>query len=409
MAVVILLSMSGGVVAPGSLLSLEYWTGGEDGASRSEVVRNLGLVAAAIAGVGLTVWRSSIADKQAWIANDQRALAERGLITDRFNKAVEHLGDPRFSVRLGGIHALLRLIDEIPGNDKTEQARDVEAILNILNAFVRHPTEPNGPNNLTEATLSETQSLRPDVQTVMTMLGKKGASYRTQVSKGYTLDLSKADLSNVALNDADLSDAVLNGANLSNAKLRKANLEDAKLRKANLEDAKLEGANLKGAVLRNANLKGAAFLRARLDGADLQEVTNLEADSIRRAYLGRAELRKANLEDAPFNGARLEGAKLGKANLKGANLIGANLEGAGLQKTILKGANLGGAILKGAFLSRTCLEAANISGANFTDAKNLKQDRINSAMCDVDNPPELPAGYSPPMNRPSSPNDEISS
>ncbi|MCH9000692.1 MAG: hypothetical protein IID48_20845, partial [Proteobacteria bacterium] len=172
-----------------SVLSWAYWQEGGT-ASRSEVVRNLGLLAAGAIGLGFGIWRAYTAyrqtqasQRQAEAANEQARIAEQGHITDRFSTAVEHLGSEQLPVRLGGIYALWRLIEDSP-------IRDVTSVIDILCAFVRHP--PHEPTQGPDPGASEDEQvspekaekagskteIRPDVQTVLDQIGTKKAFYR---------------------------------------------------------------------------------------------------------------------------------------------------------------------------------------------------------------------------------------
>jgi hypothetical protein len=55
-------------------------------------------------------------------------------LTDRYSKAIEHLGDSKVDVRLGGIYALERVAADSP--------TDRSAIIEVLCAFVRVHTDP---------------------------------------------------------------------------------------------------------------------------------------------------------------------------------------------------------------------------------------------------------------------------
>ena len=88
------------------LIKLSYWQGASNTTSRSEVVRNLGLLAAAFIGLGFGIWRSIIALLNVRTARQQAATIEQGQITDRFSAAVEQLGSLNSTVRTGGVYAL---------------------------------------------------------------------------------------------------------------------------------------------------------------------------------------------------------------------------------------------------------------------------------------------------------------
>jgi hypothetical protein len=94
-------------------LDWNYWQTGKDGkvqSSRSEVVRNLGLLLLGLIGLCFGVYRS-------WLAYKQQRTAEQGHITERFTQAVEQLGSDNAAVRQGAIHALWRIAEDSPKRD----------------------------------------------------------------------------------------------------------------------------------------------------------------------------------------------------------------------------------------------------------------------------------------------------
>ena len=242
-----------------AIFSWDYWLEGGN-ALKSEVVRNLGLLAAAVIGLVVGSWRAVTAYMQARasqrqaaaaleqveVANVQARIAQQGQITNLFSTAVEHLGSEQLPVRLGGIYALWRLIKDSPDR--------VISVIDILCAFVRHP--PHEPAQGPDPSASEdgqasaekakkpgsTNKIRPDVQTVLDRIGTKKAVYRALLPAGYRLDLT--------------------GANLTNTNLVLANLTHA-----NLLSANLTGANLLSAYLTVADLTNAIVTQEQLDSA----------------------------------------------------------------------------------------------------------------------------------------------
>ncbi len=240
-----------------------FWEDLKGADSNSATLKNLGLLVFGIAGIGLAIWRSSIADKNVKIA-------DRNSVTDIFTRAIEQLGsgsqeEPNIEVRLGAIYSLEKL-------SKTNHEY-YQMIIDILASYVREnapipPERKRKPNDIT----------RTDVQTAMTVLSR-----RTPKSGEPQLNLVKVYLPRVILNNK----ACLTGANLDGAYLRKAKLDDADLREAKLNGADLQKAKLVGANLREANLRN----------ADLEDAI-LSASNLSGAYLGRANLRHAMLIDA---------------------------------------------------------------------------------------------------------------
>lgn len=229
------------------------------------------LLASLVAVAGL--WYSNVQSTQ---TNEQaradRALAEEGQITDRYTAAVGNLGAKEMDVRLGGIYALERIMQD--------SHRDHPTIANVLATYVRSHAKTRPPKG---------QDIPADVQAALTVLGTR----ETARDRGFL-----PDLHGVYLNGANLSGAHLYGADLYGADLSGAHLDGADLNRANLGKADLSGASLLEATLRGAHLAEADLSRAHLDGADLS-----------RGYLAKADLSGADLDGADLTGAYLDGGR----------------------------------------------------------------------------------------------------
>jgi hypothetical protein len=222
-------------------------------------------------------------------ARQANETARERQVTDEYAKAVEQLGtidtqvgtNDKLAVRLGGIYALERIANG--------SAKDHATIIEVLTAYVRHvaPWNPNraaGAEQVEERP-AKSQSPRPDVQAILTVLGRRRKDERS-LPYYKLLDLEDTDLRGADLSRANLSGAGLWGANLSGAHLGGANLSGADLSRADLSGANLWDANLWGANLSGADLSRADLSRARLIGADLSG-----------ADLSRANLNLACVDD----------------------------------------------------------------------------------------------------------------
>ncbi len=285
-----------------------FWSNFSDQENRSfnlEIIKlilsMLGLFATISAGVGLIL---------TYVDNlEDRRLAQERLITDRFSKAIELLGNKDdISVRVGAIFALERIAKDSP--------KDHWTIMEILTSYIRKYSSQQSSSNVEK----NPEEIPIDIQVAITVIGrrdvKKDNDKRLNLQNVY---LIKTNLSDANLSVADLSDANLSDANLSSADLSVADLSDANLSSANLISANLISANLSSANLISANLNGADLRGANLSGA------NLSGANLSDANLSDANLSDANLSDADLNGANLNGANLSGANLIGVNLIRANL------------------------------------------------------------------------------------
>ncbi|WP_327354770.1 pentapeptide repeat-containing protein [Streptomyces sp. NBC_01304] len=252
----------------------------------SGFVHQAGVLLPALAAVGALVF-SAITVKQ---SSSDRRVAEEAAVTGRFSTATSQLDDESVDIRLGGLLALERLIEDSP--------RDHQAIARLLCAYVRvhASTEREGddaPEDVVAALriLGERQSLSEFVETPYDL---HAVRIRQLVLEG--VNFSEADFT-----EAELPELFLEGQDLMSVKLDRAVLTDAELVNADLREAELDAAQLTRADLSEAVLEGASMVGTQLEEADLQG----------------AELRYADL-----SGADLSGADLSDANLSGADLTG---------------------------------------------------------------------------------------
>ena len=225
------------VVVIGVLLSWRFWEElGDDEESVSTTVRNVGLVIGGVVAILLAIWRSRVAERQAGAAQRQAITTQQNLLDERYQRGAEMLGSDLLAVRLGGIYGLQRLAEEHPGQYHIQ-------IMELLCAFVRHPSNDEGVRTETDADGEST--LREDVQAVMTAVTACHAKrIKLERDAKFRLELSGAILSRVVLQDGNLFNARLGDADLSGARLSGAKLSETWLLDTNLSDALLGGANL---------------------------------------------------------------------------------------------------------------------------------------------------------------------
>ena len=225
----------------------------------------------------------------------QLQIAQLGQITDSYNAAITNLGSSNIDVRLGGIYALQRLMNEAPS--------DQSMIVDVLCAFVRDESA------VTAKVSRSAPRVPTDVQAAVTVVMSRNYSNDHPT---ILVDFDHSDLVGVTFtvlatkpmdqsaSDVSLGTAIavhLTGANFTGTDLAGANFVDAKLAASSMSDANLQGATLLDTDLHDSDLTG--------------------------ANLSNARLVFSNLSYADLTGVNLNGA-----NLNGANLTGANLNGA---------------------------------------------------------------------------------
>ena len=117
------------------------WDTLNEGESVSATLRNLSLVSGAFIAIVLSLWRSTIANRQAVAAHkqveiglQQAATAQEGLLCDRFQRAAEMLGHDVVAVRIGGVQALSELAVQ-------NMDRYYVTVANLLTAFTMCPPD----------------------------------------------------------------------------------------------------------------------------------------------------------------------------------------------------------------------------------------------------------------------------
>ncbi|WP_406514489.1 pentapeptide repeat-containing protein (plasmid) [Streptomyces sp. NBC_00161] len=307
-------------------------------------------------------------------------ISEEGQITNRFNAAIGNLGSGSIDVRLGGIYALERIMNDSP--------RDQATVVSVLSAYVRrHAPIP-------------TAAPMADISAAMNVLVRR----RPESDQGLELDLSRTDLrgwkpahpyeegaihlQGTIFTGADLSDAQLGGADLSEANLEKANLSRADLsgatltgaffKEAQLRDTGFTGADLTDAVvcswvgcpdLTGSSFAGADLTRAGFVGADLRRATM--CSEVFLAPVGGTKEAEAGRMCATLRGVQLSDAKLSEVDLARADLSGADLTDADLSKADLTDADLSKADLTDANLTAAILTGTKLSGATLKGARGL--------------------------------------
>ena len=228
------ITLSVAVIIVEVILVVVLWDWLAKDESGSATIRNIGLVIAGSLAIPLAIWRAVVADKQASSAQHQTAIAQQGLLNERYQKAAEMLGSDVLSVRIGGVHTLRDLAVEQPNQYHVR-------VMRLLCAFARNPAK--GGTDWGELATSKIYSgvaflmLREDLQAVMDVIrGRSNAEVHLEEREGFSLQLQYADLRGATLHGADLRRAILWGADLSGAYLASTRLDCARLNDARLFD-----------------------------------------------------------------------------------------------------------------------------------------------------------------------------
>lgn len=351
---------------------------------KDKVIINNGMYTNSIQALGSVVLAITayIAYLNFTIGEKNLKLTEEKQVTERFSRAIEHLGSEKIDVRLGGIYALEQIAI-------TSQKTYHWTIVEILSAFIRercrtsaltsdlNDSESGGieignPFVINSQTSSnQTKKICIDIQAAITVLGRRNVELENPEEQ--YMNLMEVNLAGINMNNGNFSHANfigsdLSGATLWNAKLINCHLDCVNLHKARLTYADLTKASLSGypdtdghilfTNLREANLIGANFSETNLSGANLS-YTFLHGTNFSKAILCQVILERSHLGGIKHNNILLDGADFTEANLSLTMLDHVEFQNANL--------------------SNTNLNNSSLSGANLSQAKNLTRDQLTSA------------------------------
>jgi hypothetical protein len=298
------------------------------------------------------------------IGVQKQDLDREGQFTDRFSKAVTHLGDDKLAVRIGGIFELERI-----ANDSPKDRLSVKQVLyTYLHTNFRTPIDrasyevPEKRHNSNGLTLYD-YTADSELQTILNVMQRL-------MDDNERLDMRKLDLTNKSLARA-------------NYKI------------ANFSFSMLPGTIFFGSDFTNARFNGAVLDRGTTDIREWEEIgrslVKLVVPTEVRANFTDADFSGASLFETDFAEAVMKGAKFRKANIKGtffrsADLSYAQFNGASGNASFvgsnLTQTNFADSVLVGAQFKNATISLTNFSGANLLEAKGLTHETMGEAIID---------------------------
>jgi hypothetical protein len=189
-------------------------------------------------------------------------VSQQGQITDRFNKAIDHLGSESIPMRLGGIYAIARIA--------ADSKRDASTIVEILASFLRGA-----------AVNCEGDSSPVDVQAVLKILGSAPWVSDTIV------DLTGCMFCGIMAPNLDLSDSILNSTTF---------------RKCHLDGARFDGSSAVASDFSLSYMRGCSFRNCDVTVAKFEQTRLRESDFVNTKLFG-AKFAAASLLHADFSDA----------------------------------------------------------------------------------------------------------
>ncbi|WUC63737.1 pentapeptide repeat-containing protein [Streptomyces sp. NBC_00539] len=283
-------------------------------------------------------------------AGKELGVSQEGQITSRFNTAVVDLGSTSMHVRIGGIYALGRIMQDSQRDDPT--------VTTVLSGYVRDKAKrPTG---------KPSQSPHPtdDVYAALTVLVNRPMNPQRLVPNLKEIDLAGfLDTSVPLFKDNGLTRLNFRSVNLSRSDLSGAQFSNADFRHGFLDDANLKGTGLFSCDLSEAFLTGASLVNVRVYKSNLSHA-HLGSTDLTGAFIAEeTNLSDADLSEANLTGANLSHQTLIRVKLTRATLTRSNLAGADLRDADLRGVDFRSADLRGADLRGAALDEANLEGA----------------------------------------------
>jgi len=243
------------------------------------------------------------------IARKNTELAESRLITERFSKAVEQLGDKeRQAVRLGGIYSLERIAKD--------SLDDRWTVMEVLTSYVRNQSPTNDDDFIT--------GINTEIQAILDVIARRNTDSE---SNKKAIDLSFTDLSHANLYNAKLNLIYFRGthfyrSNFIGAELKGIRLIDAQLDESNLSNTKLQAVDLTKASMVSVCLHKSEIDCSIIDNANFRWASFIEA-AMRYTFARKADFTKADftqsfLVGCFFSGANFEGTNFENTDIKGS-------------------------------------------------------------------------------------------
>jgi uncharacterized protein YjbI with pentapeptide repeats len=314
-----------------------------DNKDRIEAAKVFFPVLLALIGGPVLIWRALTAHWSAQAAQHQAEIAQEGLFTSLFTKAVEQIGAtrdeidgegntitvPNLEVRVGAILALERIA--------LDSERDHWPIMEFLSAYIRNPKnsgEPRLPPEFVRPRSAQYQSWslsvpppRVDIQTAFSVIGRRPTRRILYEAKhGLRLDFTRANLQRINAREGNFARALFRGAYCDHASFAEADISGAWFNGTRVNDASFHFARAREALFNGAQCDAAWFFDADLERAQFARA------SIKYASFSKSRLADAIFFDAKLSETRFQDAKLERASFRDADVMKAFLLGVDLSQ-----------------------------------------------------------------------------
>ncbi|BAM90858.1 pentapeptide repeat protein [Bradyrhizobium oligotrophicum S58] len=244
---------------------------------RLKIIQQVGLFIVAVIGVGLAIWRSHTAYRQANAALEQSKtairqaeIAENGQRFDRYARAAQMLDNEKAAVRQAGIY----LLRELAASDSTHRPLCVELLASFIRSrntegfeqfgsdtgFTDKPTPPDVVDAL-KALCSARSGLKVDIDFTKCTFNNIGFNPRHNFS-GF-------EFRNCMFSQMSGHGATFDGSTLSDTTLRYSTLLQANMRGAHLFSCDFRGVEFESANLSNSEFWTCTFTECTFENCNV--------------------------------------------------------------------------------------------------------------------------------------------
>lgn len=243
--------------------------------------------------------------------SEQLNLSRKSQTDERFKSAIEHLGDDKEPIILGGVTELHQIAKENPKDY-------ADVIFNILISYIR-----------STASINNEKINKTVLQTIINYLFKSQFTYRDyQTSKAslancnfHAIDVEGVNFSNIDLRNTILPNLVK--VNLSNCNLSGAIFQSPRIIDSNFSNCQLDNTLFYLNTIQNSNfsnviLSNATFLQVQISYCSFIDA-NLYASSIFMSLLDNISCSNSNWIELKFAGSKFLEIDFSNSNCFGNN------------------------------------------------------------------------------------------
>ncbi|MEO1582129.1 MAG: hypothetical protein AAFR91_09775 [Pseudomonadota bacterium] len=224
-------------------------------------------------------------------------VTEDGQVTERFTKAIEHLGSKQPSICIGGIYALERIAKDSP--------KDHWMVMEILSSYIRENSslETNNPNTsqgdffdpLSNPSSYSKNKIEASIQSALSVILRRNTK---NDQRGSQIDLRNCFLSGCTISNASMDNLIIEGSHMTNSVI---------------ENTTFENISLTNVKFNNSNINNVNFIKIRCENFEMQNSVinkmNIDQCNFYASDFTSLETQSFNVKNTFFSFSFLSGIK----------------------------------------------------------------------------------------------------